>query len=132
MLTVTVISTKTEWITSGSPYTGTYVVEDGATLTIDSGVVVQASLAIDDNGSGGSLSAQQGGVTFGNNSSLALDYGATATLTGDTFNGSVYLYANSSPTLSGDSFASGDLYVAPQLVARSPAWPTAPSRPIPQ
>ena len=68
-------------------------VRNGTSLTIASGLIITDMwLEVNDDGSGGSLSAN-----------------------GVNFQSRVYLYGGAQLSLSGDSFLSGDVYVAPQL-----------------
>ena len=100
-----VIFANTIWYAANRTYnlTGSVYVEEGATLTIQPGVQVQGSaLYIDDDGSGGSLSAS--GVSF-QNSRVELDKGAAASLSGDQFlNSNAYVDATLAGSLSGNTF----------------------------
>jgi hypothetical protein len=83
------------YVTTYSVWNGTLTVRSGATLNIASNIIISGNaLYINDNGSGGSLSA-----------------------TGVTFNNNVYLYAGTIATLSGNHFISGQVYAAPWLAA---------------
>ena len=97
------ITVNTVWDVAHSPYnlTGTVSVRSGATLTIQSGVQVQGgALTINDNNSSGTLSAN--GVTF--NNKVYLDPGATATLSGNHFNGGADVAAELANSLAGNIF----------------------------
>jgi hypothetical protein len=100
-----VISSSTTWFATNSPYviTSSVYVENGATLTIQRNVTVQGGgLYIDDNGSGGGISADT--VNF-QNSRVELDQGATASLYKVEFlSNNVYVDATLASSLSNCSF----------------------------
>ena len=130
------ITTNTTWAASKSPYTlvGTVDVENGVTLTIDSGVTVIMQNHYLEVGYSNSSILQANGVTFNNgtiwfdhnsvgtvtncsfvNTSIEFDDASSPTVTNNTFdqNSSVYLHSQGViPNMSGNSFGSQKLYLS--------------------
>jgi hypothetical protein len=123
---LSVISSDTTWTAADLPYVGDVYVENGATLTIQSGLQVQGSgaLYIDYDGSGGNLKAQ--GMTF--NNLVYLKAGASASLSGDTFSSIVFVDAQLAASLVGNTFPTNStVFILGGTLAGSATLPSIPN-----
>ena len=137
------ITTNTTWSASKSPYTlvGTVDVENGVTLTIESGVNVIMQNHYLEIGYSTSSILQVDGVTFNNgtiwfdhnsvgtvtnssfvNTSIEFDDASSPTVTNNTFdqNSSVYLHSQGViPKMTGNIFGSQKIYLSTSFTANT-------------